>query len=206
MIEYDQAVVRLGLEKAKAWAEIESVRAEAAEIGKRKATLLSEIVDAGKKLSVIRQEIVDIVNEARKNATEFLRAQQETGQATGEKKKKLVQLEEYLVSLQDKVSATQKSFNTVVERVNEARKVFDIVNSELNISRGEKRAVEADIIALQELKSELKEAVAASEKMMTYLAEKEQFLNRKEADLIKYEKRVEKMREDAGNKNKMSFK
>ena len=47
--------------------------------------------------------------------------------------------------------------------------------------------------------SELKESIAASEGKMTYLAEKEQFLNRKEADLIKYEK-DRKMREDAGNK------
>lgn len=206
MIEYDQAVVRLGLEKAAAHAELDRVRAEASEIGERKAILLNEIAEAEKKLSVIKQEVVDVVNAGKEDIAAMSAAQQETGTATDEKTKKLVQLEEYLVSLQDKVSATQKNFNTIGERVNEARKVFDTVNSELSISRGMKMNVEADIVALQELKSELKESVAALEKAMAYLAEKEQFLNRKEADLIKYEKRVEKMREDAGSKNKMSFK
>lgn len=206
MIEYDQAVVRLGLEKAGAQAELERVCVEASEIGARKAILLNEIAEAGKKLSLIRQEVMDAVNAGRRDIAAVSSAGQEADQAVGVKTKKLVQLEEYLISLQDRVSSTQKNFNTIAERVNEARKVLDTVNSELNISRGAKRAVEADIVALQELKSELKESVAASEKAMAYLAEKEQFLNRKEADLIKYEKRVEKMREDAGNKVKMIFK
>lgn len=206
MIEYNQSVVRLGLEKAKAQVKLESARAEAAEIGERKATILKEIVESEKRLSLIRQEVIDAVNAGKKDIAAVSSARQEADQATGEKTRKMVQLEEYLVSLQDKISATQKNFNTIAERVNEVRKALDTVNGELNISRGLKQTVEADIVALQELRSELKEAIAASEKMMTYLAEKEQFLNRKEADLIKYEKRVEKMREDAGNKYKMIFK
>lgn len=206
MIEYDQSVVRLGLEKAKAQQELDRVCSEAAEIGERKAAILNEIADAEKKLSIIRQEVLDTVNAGRKDIAAVSSARQAADQAADVKTKKLVQLEEYLISLQDKVSATQKNLNTIEERVNETRKVLDTVNSELSILCEAKRAVDADIVALQELRSELKESVAASEKMMAYLAEKEQFLNRKEADLIKYEKRVEKMREDAGNKNKMSFK
>lgn len=206
MIEYDQAIVRLGLEKAKARAELDRVLAEVAEIGERKAALLNEIMEAEKKLPVIRKEVADAVSEGKKEITELSRAQRERGQDADEKTKKMVQLEEYLVSLQDKIGATQKNLNIVEERVNGARKALDAVNSELSISRGAKQAVEADIVALQELRSELKELIAASEGKMAYLAEKEQSLNRKEADLIKYEKRVEKMREDAGNKNKMIFK
>lgn len=206
MIEYDQAVVRLGLEKANVQVELDRLRVEATEIGERKAMLLNEIADTEKKLLVIRQEIMDAVNAGKGNIAELSRAQQEAGQATTEKTKKLVQLEEYIISSQEKVRAQEELFVSIGEKVGEAKRILDGVRSEQDVVLKEKRSVEMDIVALQEVRNELKELVAASEEKMAYLAEKEQFLNRKEADLIKYEKRVEKMREDTGNKNKMTFK
>ena len=206
MVEYDQAVVRLGLEKARVWAELDRARAEVAETGERKATLLNEIVGAEKKLQTIRQEIIDIINTGKEEINKLSRTQQETGETTNEKTKKLVQLEEYIVSLNSKANIQQETLYFIEDKVRKEREVLGEAKSELNSVLAEKHTIEADIISLQELKTDLKESVALAEKTLEYLAEKEQFLNRKEADLIKYEKRVEKMREDTGNKNTMKFK
>jgi len=69
----------------------------------------------------------------------------------------------------------------------------------------EKQIIEAEIVSLLEIKEGSSEKIEASEKVLAYISLKEQFLNRKEADLIKYENRVEKMRKDIGNNNQMKF-
>lgn len=206
MIEFYQSVNRLGLDKAAAQAELDRMHSDIAEVGTRRAVLLNDIEDAEKRLQIIRQEIMDAVNAGRKDIAAVSSTRQEADKATGEKKKKLVQLEGYIVSLNSKVNVQQEALFSIEDKVKKEREILSETKGGIHDALAEKRLLEADIVALQELKSELKEAVAASEKMMTYLAEKEQFLNRKEADLIKYEKRVEKMREDAGNKIKMKFK
>lgn len=206
MAEYDQAIIRLGLEKAKLNAELDTLRSEANEIGARKATLLDDIVNTEKKLSVIRQEIKGFIDAGEKKIVELSRSRQKTGQKTEEKKKILAELEGYLISFNNKLNTQQSTLFSIKDELSKKRKLLSEANNEFNTILIEKRSVEADIISLQELKKELKEAIESNEKKLEYLADKEQFLNRKEADLIKYEKRVEKMREDAGNKNKMSFK
>lgn len=205
MIEYDQAVVRLGLRKNEAQAELDRLRSEVTEISSRRTTLIGEISDAETKLQAIRQEVIDAVRTSSEEVAGLSRAQHKSGQALNEKTKELKKLEDYLVSLQVKVVAENGILDMVNEKVKEAREVLSTVKQGLNEVIIEKQSVEEDIISLQEVKKEIGGVIAASEEKLSYLSEKEQFLNRKEADLIKYEERVEKMRKDAGNEIKMTF-
>ena len=154
----------------------------------------------------IRRGISDAVERETEYIKSFSLDSQKADGLLKDKKENLLQLEIYTLSLREEIDYLKKTHSIVVERMNEAGKFLNRIKSEISSAESEKNFIEQDIISLKELKKEISCAISAHEKKLSDMAEKEQFLNRKEADLIKYEKRVEKMREDAGNKNKMKFK
>jgi chromosome segregation ATPase len=97
------------------------------------------------------------------------------------------------------------SFESVSERLNDVKKKVNEANIELDNILLKKHQLERDIFELEGKKKEFQEFVDASENFLSYFSEKEQFLNRKEADLLKYEKQLEKKRKDIGNNNEMKF-
>lgn len=206
MIEYDRSIVRLGLEKSAAQAELERLLLEVDVTSSRYAALLNEITVAEKRLGIIQQEVIEAVRVSIEKVAGLSRAQNKSGQALNDKTKELKQLKDYLTSLQAKIVIESDTLNVVNQRVQDMRDLLKAEKQELNKLIIDKQSIEKDIISLQEVKQELRGVIAASEERVSYLSEKEQFLNRKETDLIKYEKRVEKLREDTGNKNRMIFK
>lgn len=206
MIEYDQAIVRLGLEKARAEAELERVRAEDSQIGARRAVLLDEIECAEEELLGIKRQIDEAIESGSRGLMVLSREEQRAGQSHKKGLEELEWSKKRLVSLQDSIGIKKETFDKVADELEGVRKILLEAKIELNYTNAKKLEAEKEILFLQKLKKELEDKVAASENLLSYLSEKEQSLNRKEADLVKYEKRVEKMRLDAGNKIKMKFK
>src|SRR3990167_559973 len=99
MIEYDQAVVRLGLEKAREQAKLEQIRSEVAEIGLRSADILDEIKKSELKLMTIRREISDAVERETEYIKSFSLDSQKADGLLKDKKENLLQLEIYTLSL-----------------------------------------------------------------------------------------------------------
>ena len=105
----------------------------------------------------------------------------------------------------EKVDIIEKSFVSLSERVDKKKRELDNIKKDISERSIEKKKLEEEIVSMQIFLKELSEAVATNEKVLAYNTDKEQFLNRKEADLIKYEQRVEKQREEINNDNKMKF-
>ena len=82
LIDYNQAVVRLGLEKANAQIELDHVRSSVAEIGSRHAIFIDEVVKEKDNLDKIKNE----VSEAIKKSIEDLKVLSQQSQESGEKK------------------------------------------------------------------------------------------------------------------------
>lgn len=206
MVEYDQAIARLAVERVEAEQSLSRVRGDIAEIGSRHAVLLNEIKEAEEKLNIFQQEIVNVTKRGVEKAHNLSLEQQESEKTINKKTEELVHLEEDITSLKEKIEVAKKTLDSFMERVSEVRKLLDGKKEELDIQAREKRKIEGVIDSLKELKKGIVDIVTSSEKSRDYLAEKEQFLNRKEADLLKYEDRLTKQREEAGNNNRMQFK
>lgn len=206
MVKYDQAVVRLGLERARVQKELDREKAKISEIEERKSELFGEIKEARIQLKGVRDEIDTAINESKKETGRLSQAQTETGQKVAQKKENMVQLEGYIVSLQNKVHNEQEALDNVSGKVEDRKKVLEEEDRKLNDVLDQKRSIELDIVSLQDLRMELKESIDSFEEKINYLGEKEQSLNRKEADLIKYEERIKKVRKEMGNNNPMIFK
>jgi chromosome segregation ATPase len=206
MVEYDQLIVRLGLEKNTLQAEIDGLRSVVSEISLRRSTLLLEVTAIEDKIKSIQQELVDVIKKSSEEVSGLTVARQRSTQEITEKNSELKQLESYLVSAKERITKGDEALSVINEKARVVRELLDSTRKDLVQTLAQKQIIERDIISLQEVKQELRDSVAANEKRAEYLAEKEQFLNRKEADLFKYEQRVEKMRESVGNRIKMIFK
>ena len=153
----------------------------------------------------IRNEISNTINKGLKEVGDISKNRQESGEKKSEKEKELESLENYLSSFKSEIEITEATFKSVSETVENKRTELGRIKDELSEKIFEKQIIEAEIVSLLEIKEGSSEKIEASEKVLAYISLKEQFLNRKEADLIKYENRVEKMRKDIGNNNQMKF-
>jgi len=205
MIEYDQAIVRLGLEKAMAQTNLDRVHLETVELGELQAKLLDDIEKSETRLRDIRAEIEEAISIGCSNMAVVSQVQQDLDREGKEKSKKFSELENYLTSLLEKISVSSETFTMVATRVNEVRKTLYRVKSELTVMEEEKKLVEQDIISLHEVKKELADSVAASQGLLDEASKRQQYLNRREIDLQKYEKRVEDMRKEAGITSEMKL-
>ena len=205
MIEYEQSIIRLGLEKAKAEGDLDRVKKEVAEIAGRYAIIIKDIDEAQENLEKIKTEISDTINKGLKEVGDISKNRQESGEKKSEEKKELESLENYLSSIKGEIEIIEASLKSVSETVEKKRTELSKIKDELSEKELEKKTVEAEIVSLLEIKEGSSEKIEEGEKVLAYISLKEQFLNRKEADLIKYEKRVEKMRQDTNNNNQMKF-
>src|SRR3990167_2893174 len=89
MIEYEQSIVRLGLEKAKAEGDLDRVKKEVAEIGGRYAIIIKDIDEAQENLEKIKTEISDTINKGLKEVGDISKNRQESGEKKSEEKKEL---------------------------------------------------------------------------------------------------------------------
>jgi chromosome segregation ATPase len=205
MIEYDQAVVRLGIEKAEAENDLAKIRYETAEIGTQKAKFFDEIAVAKKELEIVKNQITDAAVKGTEKMSQLLRENQKLESRITEKTESVQFLNDSLCELEDNIALVRASFESVSERLNDVKKKVNEANIELDNILLKKHQLERDIFELEGKKKEFQEFVDASENFLSYFSEKEQFLNRKEADLLKYEKQLEKKRKDIGNNNEMKF-
>jgi len=205
MIEYDQAIVRLGIEKAAVMSDLERIRSECAEVGTQRDTLLAEIVAAERHLGEVRQETVEVVQAMTGSINTLARAEQKAGESVDGKRTELETLQSYAVSLAEDVRNWQKTFASVTKRVAAVRETLAEERANVDIVVAEKNALQQDVISLQELKKEIADTIALGQTALAEAVEKEQYLNHREAEIAKYEARVKKLREEAGITREMQL-
>ena len=240
-VEYEQSIVRLGLEKAATQREADRARQEIKDLGARKIQVMKDIknleddlVADRKKLQEVGLEVFEMIKNAEANVSKIREKEKEVVNSTGNKKFELKKLEEYLASLTEQIHERNKKRFDYQRKAKMARDALTLVNSELTAAKQSVEKVSDDVksvyqiklkvtnevIALKTEKEELEDIVsvlktnnkeglglvASFEGERKRLQEKDDFLRRKEADLVIYENRLQKRMQEAGFKTEMVFK
>ena len=245
MIEYDQAVVRLGLEKAKIEGEVEQkkndltqinvacdlVRSvflrnyeklteeEKKEIGEKTAVLF----DYDKQVAGERKKLQDIILEQKKVKDLIEEKEQQviiTDVLFNNINEKRIRIEENIGKLIKEKVEKEREKNIAVSSLEKIKQETEKFSSEFYALSASKVETEREIEKANRELKELNEIISilqvtnkqgldlvasfAGERKR--LQEKEEFLIRKEKDLVKYEERVEKQRKDAGISIPLIFK
>lgn len=241
MVEYEQSIVRLGLEKAAFEKEVGQVRQEIDELCDRRVAIQKDIEECiverevtKKTLVSVWAEITEAVHSGGEKVAALRTEETKKEESTGNKKLELQKLEEYLTSLTEQIDTRIKKRVEFEESARQAREELVRVRSELNTAKRELEEVSSEVKVLSQLKLEvtskltmidaerqeveeivavLKESnkeglelVASFEGERKRLAEKDDFLCRKEADIAIYENRLKKRMDDAGYDVTMTFK
>ena len=206
MAEYDQAIVRLGLEKANLEKLVDSERKELAEVGSLKAEVERGIKTKKKELAVIENDIAEAVTRGHKTTKSIGDKIQDSDLKSKKKKTELAGLEKYLKGCEETIAEKTDTIKLLEGKINELRSVILAGKEELLETNKTMVQMQEVISKLSLQEKELRQNVSVMEDFAKALQDKEQFLNRKEYDLGQYEKRVEKSRQETGNNNKMIFK
>jgi len=109
-VEYEQSIVRLGLEKAATQREADRARQEIKDLGARKIQVMKDIknleddlVADRKKLQEVGLEVFEMIKNAEANVSKIREKEKEVVNSTGNKKFELKKLEEYLASLTEQI-------------------------------------------------------------------------------------------------------
>lgn len=161
-VEYEQSIVRLGLEKAAFEKEVGQIRQEIDELCDRRVevkesieTLITESSRAQKVLEDVQAEIADAVHAGGEKVA-ALRTEEVKGQENmGGKKLELQKLEEYLLSLTEQIDTKIKKRAEFEENARQAHVELVRVRSELNSAKRELEEVSSEIKVLYQLKLEV---------------------------------------------------
>lgn len=206
MSEYDQAIVRLGLEKANLEKLVDSERKELAEIGRLKASAEKDIVNKKKELGKIESDISAAVESGVKKVAASSEKTQDSDLKAKEKKTVLAGLEKYLKDCEKTIAAKQATIKSLEDKIGELRDIISVSKKELQ-ENNEAVVTAQKMLSDLFLKAKaLRQEIAGMEEFAKTLQDKEQFLNRKEYDLNQYEERIKKSRKEMGNINEMKFK
>lgn len=230
MVDYDRAVVKLGEEKANLERVVNRIKNEITDLNNARDRASQQMMDRRAevdqlyiKLDELRKEIADAVRVGSEK-TSSLREQEEKSQGIlGEKKLELKKLEEYFLSLGEKINDKNKELSDLQEKIKITREELVRVQTELSQAKRDLkdvlmrieqlRKIESELSDVEErvtlLKEENKEGLAGlsvldAERLR--LQEKREFLERKEADLNIYENRLKKHCAKVGYDVKMIFK
>jgi chromosome segregation ATPase len=244
MIEYDQAVVRLGLEKAELEAEVEKKRREikqmnvslslvrTAFLAEQKNLTEQQRKEVNERSSVLENYEKRVVEEKQKLDGVVAKTQEILSQLK-EKEKEIVVLEDKIQQNNKEKEEAEESIITLQKEKKEAEQQKSIAVAEQNQAQNNLRKVSEEVKKLGtrnvEIKDELEKKnrelvelneiisiLQASNKQglditssfegeRKRLQEKNEFLVRKEKDLLKYEQRVEKRAKELGVDIKMKF-
>ena len=206
MFDYEQAVARLGKEANKLQGVVDIGRQELADIGKIKAETEETIKLKKKELATIESEILTTITNGTKVVSDVNKKTQDSDIDAKKKKIELESLEQYLKGCMETIEqktivivSLESKLTNLLDEVSLAKKELATVSSAVS----DKQEL-LEVLLVQE--SDTRQKIQGLEEFLKSQAEKEQFLNRKEADLEKYEKRVEKSRKDLGNNKEMKFK
>jgi chromosome segregation ATPase len=204
-IEYDKAILKLVADKAEAESELGKVRAEIAEVGGRRVGILQDIEAAQKKFEDIMRDATRAMDTMTQDVIAMSEKQHIVSMAIEERVMELSLLEQRKSSLATSISIGQDTLASFSKRVDERAELLAEIKEKLGVILEERDVLEKDVLFLQDEKSRLGRDIEASEILLANMAKKEQFLNRKEEDLQKYEDRVKKQRLEVGNINPMNF-
>lgn len=240
-VEYEQAIVRLGLEKSQAIQELDGVKRDVLDVQKQREDVLLDITDKQKELGILitQKESIEVeISQAIKRGSESavsLKRKLEEGDDTIEKKnEELDKLSEYLLSLDTDIDSKISKIAELTEAIWKMQEEVREIKAQLNGAKQElertlvltKEAAHSRKVILDDLKDatvELQEVqeivsilkkdneegldlVASFEGERQRLQDKDDFLRRKEADLLVYENRLKKRMEAAGIDIPMTFK
>ena len=244
MVEYDQAVIRLGLEKAGLEKEVGWVKndlrqlnislgivkevffrnweklneEERKEVGDRTKVLddyKKLVAFEEKKLGEIianKQEVIILIQEKEKQKASLDNLIQNRNQKLQEisdgitdleSKRVLSERAKFLAMTQQR--SVQEKLKETVDDLREVSGVVIKTREEIEKKNRELAELNEIISILQSANKQGLDMVASFEGERSRLKDKEDFLIRKEKDLVKYEKRVQKSREASGNDIPMVF-
>lgn len=245
MIEYDQSVVRLGLEKAELEREVEKKRKDVRQIDisldlvrnvfLRNFEKLSEeekkevegkaatLFDFEKRVADEKKKLEDLTLNQKRVLVEtqdYEKTVESYSESVQKLSKEKTQLSGVIESLVEDKKQKEKERNATISLLQDSLKEKNKAVSELyelNVKKSDAEhsleKTNKDLAELNEIISILQttnkqglDLVTSFEGERNRLREKEDFLTRKEQDLLLYEKRVEKRAKEAGVDLKMSFK
>ena len=240
-IDYEQAMVKLGLEKAGLEKEVGAIRTDIEILGKRRGDLelevqgkVREIVENDRKVQVVREQIADAFRKGTLDVHKLDQEKETIEKISLEKKEQFDSLVRHLESLNNDIDEKNSKLAELQKEIAKVHEEFSAVRSELLHGRRELEELQTDIKELVHLKVKITgeltsadierqevedivkmlkesnkeglELVASFEGERKRLQEKDDFLRRKEADLLVYENRLKKRMEEAGYDAKMTFK
>ena len=161
-IEYEQSIVRLGLEKAAFEKEAGKIRQEIDELCDRRVevkesieTLVVEASRAQKVLEDVQAEIAGAVHAGGEKVAALREKENEREESAGSKKLELQKLEEYLSSLTDQIESKTKKRAEFEESARQAPDELAGVRSELNLVKRDLEEVSSEVKVLYQLKLEV---------------------------------------------------
>ena len=245
MIEYDQAIVRFGLEKARLQGEVaiktkelkelhtahdlirSAIARDRSEMTKEKTDEIDRqtavLLDYENKISGVKEELnlatnqkKDVENQIRSDNWKLKELEFELKKAEEEK----VSLPEQLEKIRQKKVDAEKEVTSIVNFLNNYKKEKEELIVEINEWSTRKKTIDDELTSKHNELKEMNEVisilqitnkqgldlVASFEGERKRLQEKEEFLKRKEEDLILYEQRVENRAKELGVDIKMKFK
>lgn len=161
-VEYEQSIVRLGLEKAAFEKEVGKIRQEIDELCDRRVEVKKdteqrsiEFEAAKKALTDVQAEIAQAVHAGGEKVAALRTEEAKKEESTGNKKLELQKLEEYLASLTEQIDTKIKKRAEFEESARQAHDELVRVRSELNTAKRELEEVSGEVKALYQLKLEV---------------------------------------------------
>lgn len=170
MIEYDQTVVRLGLEKAVLEKEVGYFRQELKEIGNHYSAVLLNLEDKKKEIELlntqcneIRKEISEAILKGSKDAAGLREQNKKSDEVVGKKKSELEKLNLYLISLGKEIETKIIKIAELQNAAMIAREELAKVRNELSQPKREIERLHDDLQSIYKLKIEVVRKLNAAE-------------------------------------------
>lgn len=205
LVQYNQDLIQLGLKKAAAQADLGRVLREVDDASQRLSLIQKDVVDKKEDLSLVKKQITSIQEEGIRYFNDTSADHQKLDEITLGKKTEISELEQNMASIKGKIKKEEGSLSTISQQKEKLGKDILSLRQDLDKITNDKYLEELAVVSLKDLGKELRSKNKDIEEVLYYLQEKEKFLNRKEADLLKYENRVAKMRQESGNIIEMKF-
>lgn len=170
-IEYEQGIVRLGLEKSEAEREVGKLRDDISDLGKHKEGLAIELEGKKRelsgydlKLNEVRANIALALKDQSQNADVLREEEKVVLQLADDKKKEIQDLNEYISSLNTDVENKTQKLIGLQKKVNDAREDLAAVTPKVSVAKRELLNAEEDVQKMYRLKKDAVEKTEVARK------------------------------------------